>query len=436
MVMSRKKLSPAGLLKETYQYFAKKLPEQKKKKRRATATDPSMVDSLMSCLAVFHLKFSSLLQYDEHRRTDLVLLRNLETLYHIENPPSDTTMREKLDGLNPSDVRGVFKKIFSCAQRGKVLEKYEFWNKHYLLSIDGTSQFFSHKVHCENCCVKHHSNGDVSYYHNALAGVIVHPHMKYVLPVAPEPITKQDGATKNDCEQNAAKRLLQDFRREHPHLKVVVNEDSLYSTGPHIQLLKELNMPFIIGAKPGNLGFLFDWVGSLDLEEYSHGDAQGKQHVYKFANHVPLNDTHFETKVNFLEYWETDKKCNVQHFSWITDIPLTKDTVELIMRGGRARWKIENETFSTLKNQGYNFKHNYGHGQNNLCSVMGMLMMLAFFVDQVSELCDTSFQKARKTAKRYLSLWNEMMFRIKYFIFLSWDDLLEGIANKKLPNSG
>jgi hypothetical protein len=39
--------------------------------------------------------------------------------------------------------------------------------------------------------------------------------------------------------------------------------------------------------------------------------------------------------------------------------------VEPVMRGGRARWKIENETFNTLKNQGYNFEHNYGHGKKS-----------------------------------------------------------------------
>jgi len=42
-----------------------------------------------------------------------------------------------------------------------------------------------------------------------------------------------------------------------------------------------------------------------------------------------------------------------------------------IMRGGRARWKIENETFNTLKNQGYNFEHNYGLGKKNLSVVFG-----------------------------------------------------------------
>ena len=68
------------------------------------------------------------------------------------------------------------------------------------------------------------------------------------------------------------------------------------------------------------------------------------------------------------------------------------------MRGGRARWKIENETFNTLKNQGYHFEHNYGHGKKNLPVVLAMVMLLAFFlVDQAQQRCCPLFQAARAT---------------------------------------
>jgi len=87
--------------------------------------------------------------------------------------------------------------------------------------------------------------------------VIVHPEQKGVIALAPEPITRQDGASKNDCERNAAKRLLSALRREHPHLKLIVVEDALASNGPHIQLLHELAMRFILGVKPGDHQALF-----------------------------------------------------------------------------------------------------------------------------------------------------------------------------------
>src|SRR5918996_2476477 len=100
--------------------------------------------------------------------------------------------------------------------------------------------FCSSTISCPECCIKHTRSGEVSYYHQVLGAVIVHPEKKGVFPLAPEPITRQDGASKSDCERNAAKRLLTDRRREHPHLKLIVVEDALAANGPHLQLLEEL----------------------------------------------------------------------------------------------------------------------------------------------------------------------------------------------------
>jgi hypothetical protein len=59
----------------------------------------------------------------------------------------------------------------------------------------------------------------------------------------------------------------------------------------------------------------------------------------------------------------------------VTDLRVSKRKVYKLMRGGRARWKIENETFNTLKNQGYNFEHNYGHGEQHLSVVFATLIV-------------------------------------------------------------
>ncbi|NMQ07122.1 hypothetical protein E4Q08_18700 [Candidatus Accumulibacter phosphatis] len=112
--------------------------------------------------------------------------------------------------------------------------------------------------------------------------------------------------------------------------------------------------------------------------EFEKIDDAGIIHGFRFINGVPLNKSHPDLLVNFLEYWQINKGKEVI-FSWITDIELTKETVCKVMQGGRARWKIENETFNTLKNQGYNLEHNYGHGEKNLSSVFGCLTFMAFF---------------------------------------------------------
>jgi hypothetical protein len=107
---------------------------------------------------------------------------------------------------------------------------------------------------------------------------------------------------------------------------------------------------------------------------------------------------------NVLEYWEVHPDGKLQHSSWITDLGLTPERFTPPMRGGRARWKIENETFNTLKNQGYCLEHSFGHGEKNLSVGFALLMVLAFFVDQVQQLCCPLFQAAlaKKQGKCYL----------------------------------
>ena len=273
-----------------------------------------------------------------------------------------------------------------------------------------------------------HPEEEVTYYHNMYCAAIVHPEKKIVLPLAPEPIMKTDGADKNDCERNASKRLYADARREHPHLKFIVVEDSLASNVPHLTDLKNLNMRYIIGAKPGDHKFLFDYVQKSTCAEYSHQTEDGTTHRYRYINEVPLNKGHSDFKVNFIEYWETKKNGSKQHFTWVTDISITDENCYHIMRGGRVNWRIENNTFNTLKNQGYHFSHNFGHGYQNLCTVFGMLMMLAFLVDQAQELCCDLFKKARAKFKSRTSLWERIRSKFNEFFVDSWEDLFQAIA--------
>ncbi len=267
--------------------------------------------------------------------------------------------------------------------------------------------------------------------------MIVHPEQKGVIPLAPEPITRQDGASKNDCERNAAKRLLSALRREHPHLKLIVVEDALASNGPHIQLLHELAMRFILGVKPGDHQALFaeverrEGLGPVARREVT--DEQGVIPRFRFVNAVPLNQSHPERVVNFLEYWEVHKD-RVLHFSWITDFEFSDDNLFAIMKGGRARWKSENETFNTLKNPGYSLEHNYGHGQQHLATTFGFLMILAFLVDQIQELCCAPFQTARKARHSRTSLWQRRQSLFTGYYIESWRQFFEALIHGHRPS--
>ena len=155
--------------------------------------------------------------------------------------------------------------------------------------------------------------------------------------------------------------------------------------------------------------------------------ATGVVHHFRFCNGVPLNESNPDELVNVLEYWEIHPDGTVQHFSWITDFLLIPENVWDIMRGGRARWKIENETFNTLKNQGYHLEHNYGHGDQNLSVVLALLMMLAFLVDQVQQLCCPVFQAAWHKMKTKRHLWEEIRNYFHMLVFDSMEALLRAL---------
>jgi hypothetical protein len=328
-------------------------------------------------------------------------------------------------------LRSAFAAVHRQLQRGKALEDYPYWEGHYLVSIDGTGQYASSAISCPQCCVRNEGKANESYYHQLLAAVIVHPDLKTVLPLMPEAITRADGACKNDCERNAAKRLLSHLRQDHPKLKLIVVQDSLSSNGPHLKLLESLDMRYIIGVKPGDHEALFEAVqqrlGTAQCLEYSTLDEQGVERGYRWVNGLALNKSHPEVKVNFLEYWEI-KDGQEQIWTWITDIPLSQDNVKSIMRAGRARWKIENETFNTLKNQGYHLEHNYGHGRQHLSTVFATLTMLAFLVDQIQELSCRLFQAARARFRSRTSLWERLRALFTDFFIPDWKTLWEVIA--------
>lgn len=383
----------------------------------------------MSGLAIFGFKCCSLLQFEKQKASEPMIRRNLRTLYKVDKAPSDTCLRERLDQLSPRQLRKPFKKIFSHLQRGKALEPFRYLGGRYIISMDGTGQYSSKKVNCKNCCEKHHKDGSKTYYHHMLGAAIVHPDQKVVIPLAPEPIIKGDGASKNDCERNASKRLLTDLRREHPHLKALIVEDALASNFPHLSLLDELNMDYIIGVKPGDHAYLFDWIDDLKSNTNTKVDEDGTHHTFERYHDVPLNDTHYDYRVNVLIYTETKPSGKQQRFSWVTKLDITQDNAYPIMRAARARWRIENETFNTLKNQGYNFSHNYGHGYENLCSVMTMLMLLAFLIDQVQQLCCKEYQKARAHVGTLTGLFEFARSLIKLFFWENFHQLWRFINN-------
>ena len=422
----KKLLSASGLLKLTKKLFEENNSTAYKQTKRPQKINTA--DCLMSSLAMFSLKSPSLLAFDQERNENL-FKHNMDTLYGVKQVPSDTYMREILDEVDPSKLRNSFTEIFKAVQRGKLLDNYRFLDG-YLLLIDGSGFFESDKIHCDDCCIKEHKNGKKGYYHQILGAVIAHPSQRQVIPLCPELINKRDGQEKNDCERRALQRLLEHVKREHPRLPLTIAYDALSANAPTINDIKSYGYHFIINVKPTSNKSLFEWIEGLELETTTIIIDEKHKYILRFINNVPLNDTKNSPNVNFLECKAIEingKVTTEKIFTWVTDHVITKKKAYSIALGGRSRWKVENETFNTLKNQGYQFEHNFGHGKKHLTSVFALLMMLAFLIDQIQEAACALFQAARQKLVSRRSLWERIRSYFTICYVQSWEELFNAI---------
>jgi len=394
-----------------------------------------LTDVLLSGLAVFNFKFPSLLQFDRQRNKEKIKA-NLTQLFGIKKSVCDTQMRVRLDEVNPYSIRPAFVSIHKTLQNNHVLEGFNYLDGQLLFASDGTDYFKSDKISCSCCNIKNKKNGIIEYSHRALVCSIVHPDKKQVLPLFHEDIHKVDGETKNDCEQNAAKRFFPEIRKVYPHQKITLLEDSLFSTAPHIKLLKSLDFNYIIAAKPGDHSFLFHQFNQAYseniTEELEWEKMDGTQQGYCFINDLPLNKSNQDIRVNFIKHWEIPAKGKNKGkkttFTYVTNHLIKFSNVIELSKAGRTRHKIENETFNTLKNQGYDLKHNYGHGNKHLASIFVSLMLLMFLIDQIQESCCEVFNIAYKSAQSRIALWENMRNLFLEFYILKWEDIYFSIA--------
>ncbi|MFQ5453407.1 MAG: hypothetical protein ACE5D6_04390, partial [Candidatus Zixiibacteriota bacterium] len=346
--------------------------------------------------------------------------------------PKNTQLRDILDTIPPDALAPIFKEFFNRLRRHKHLEDYAIFPNLLLVAIDGTQYHSSKEVHCEQCLHKTHKNGDVTYSHAVLQGAIMHPDKKQVLPVMPEAISNADGSEKQDCESNAAKRFISNLKKAHPRQGFLVVGDGLMSHQPMIETYLTAGVHVLFVAKPGDHKYMMEWIETFDdIPCYEYTDDKGMIHHYRWKNDVPLHGEADAISVNYFEYTKTNAKGRVIYRnSWVSDMKLSAQNIVKMTLAGRCRWKIENECFNTLKNQGYYIEHNYGHGKKYLSYNMYLLTLLAFYFHQIFELTDGAYQACRKklVAKRYM--WEVFRGKMRDFIFDSWEQLMDFVLNR------
>ena len=173
-------MKPSGDLSASHLFQVIRTGFERIADHRAANAKIDLPDALMSGFAMFSLKDSSLLAFDQRRATD----DNLKRIYGLKAIPCDTQMRTILDPVSPDNLKPLFKDVIEQLRQRRVLAQMKF-RGHYLVSLDGTGYFASTEVHCASCLEKKsRKTGEVNYSHQVLVGAIVHPDFKEVLPLA------------------------------------------------------------------------------------------------------------------------------------------------------------------------------------------------------------------------------------------------------------
>lgn len=350
------------------------------------------IDSLMGAFAMFSLKDPSLLEF---RREFPSRADNLKRIYGLTNIPSDTTMRETLDKISPKELSKQLSQLQPILRDQKIFSARKVLGGYLTASLDATGTYCSCNTSCENCLVKTLRNGQKQYYHQMLAVVQVHPNQKTVFPLDAEAIIQQDGTKKNDCELNASKRLIPSLRTSMPDDKLLIVADALYANAPFIRLVQSEKMKFITVVKQGYALLQAERLQQQEQLKTKQWRKKGRICKASYTTDLIFNGQNQDLLVNYVQYTEIDSKTGKVYYDgkWLTDLPIDQLSLEEFVAVARSRWKVENETFNTLKNQGYHLEHNYGHGKKYLATNFAMLTMLAFLVDQITQHLDQYFNR-------------------------------------------
>jgi len=387
---------------------------------------------LMSAFAMFFFQHPSLLEY-QRRMKQQRGRSNLERVFQIAEIPSDTQMREILDGVPTEPLRRVLPETFARMRRvgwtGKFVTAVN-GEKYYSVAVDGSEYFHSTTIACPSCLRQRSAKGELPYSHLVVAATVTRAGSHEILPLDAEEVRNEEEQPKQDCELNAAKRLVRRLRTEHRQLKICLTGDDLYAHEPFILELRQLRMDFVLVAKPTSHEALFERVEELERQggcvrsTWEEGTGSRRRSFeYRSAAQVPLTQAG-SVRVNFVELWERNPASSAPyHNSWVTDFAVTPENVATIINIGRSRWKIENAQFNVQKNHGYELEHNYGHGQQTLSMVFYLLNLLAFLAHKVVEFGDRLYQKCWVGESRR-GLWTLLRSAFYLVEVASWETLL------------
>jgi hypothetical protein len=258
----------------------------------ASAHSFPLPDVLMSGLAMMFVQDPSMLEFqkrlDERRRSN-----NLRTIFGVNEVPEESQFRRILDPIDSLAVQSAFLPCLRKLQKTRLWSDYRVLDGRYAVLFDGFEFFRRNKKGCDHCLDFHHKDGRIDYAHKVLAATLAHPTAKKPIPLLLEEIRREDGKEKQDCEFNAARRLIPRLVKQHPHLDLVFVGDGLFSKIPMIMLIMASGASYILVAKPTDHVALEENLKGLRLcggvERLEIVSKDKRRRVYEWSCDVELN---------------------------------------------------------------------------------------------------------------------------------------------------
>ena len=395
---------------KTLRRFFPKLPEwidAMEDPRQVNKTDYNTAHLFWLGTLLFLLKLGSRRQINFQFNTE-GFRENLNLLSgeNNERVADHGTLENLLKQSPPENLSWLRQKMIRSIIRMKLLENYRLLAKYYLIPVDGTGHLtYGEKRHCPHCLTKK-VNGKTYYYHNALEAKIATAN-GLVLSIGTEMIENTPGAQKmsvkkrkQDCELKAFYRLAPELKKAFPQLKICLLLDSLYACDPVFKICDKYDWKYIITFKEGSMPETFAWYESLKKKEQPENAATVRAGKITQRFNWVTGIKYRGPEINILECNERKpgKKGPLTdtRFSWVTNLKINECNFKEIAKGGRLRWKIENEGFNAKKNGGYNLEHSYSRNETASKNYY-LLLQIAHIINQLMEKGSLLKKQIRKT---------------------------------------
>ena len=279
--------------------------------------------------------------------------------------PHYDTLNNYLERLSPESLSWLRKKMVTSLLRGKQFYRERLQGKYWRVILDGTGTASFSEKHCDNCLVETRTYKDGKkvnvYYHKVLEAKLLLGE-KLVISLGTEFIeNEKEDVAKQDCEIEAAKRLMERIKKEYPRLPICIQGDALYAAESMMKLCREKEWVYIFTQKETRQRIIGEDYELLGEEEGKKAvkNICAERGIGKYYNGMEQISGKTE-KMNIYEY-EYIKKVKKEEkkvrFQWITNIEVSKRNLEKMIKCGRERWKIENEGFNNQKNGLYDICH-------------------------------------------------------------------------------